>query len=252
MTLVARCSSLSFRYDQAASDAVSGVDLSVSEGELVILAGVNGSGKSTLLALLAGLLGPAEGSVSIFGLPMPKERRRVSGRVALLPQNPDVYILGSLVEEDLLLGLPPGDMAAKERAMGLLGELGLGGCLGRPVQTLSFGQRRKLCLASAMAGAPKLLLFDEPLSGLDFPAAKLVRGVIAKGKAQGLAQVVAAHDLDLLADLAYKLVLMSCGRAEIQGAAEAVFPRMLEIGVRPPFWWPDGRRPGFLDEGPEG
>jgi biotin transport system ATP-binding protein len=239
---------LSFRYDQAERDAVSGLDLTVQAGQLVILLGPNGSGKSTLLALLAGILAPASGSLSVLGRSLPKERRSLRGQVALLPQNPDVYILGSLVEEDLLLGLESGDAKGRERAFGLLEELGLGDCLGRPVQTLSFGQRRKLCLASALAGEPALLLLDEPLSGLDFPAAKLTRDMLAKNKAAGLAQVVATHELDMVADLADKFVLMAQGAVEAQGSAGEVFPRLSASGVRPPCWWYSGGGPAWLKD----
>jgi biotin transport system ATP-binding protein len=250
--MIARCLDLTFRYDLAEEDAISGLSLAVEEGELLILAGANGGGKSTLLALLAGLLAPASGSVEVLGLPMPEGRRKIRGRVALLPQNPDVYILGSLVEEDLTLGLPEDDAAAMERAFGLLAELGLEELKGRPVQTLSLGQKRKLCLASALAGGPRLLLLDEPLAGLDFPAAKTARSVLARNKALGLAQVVATHDLDLVADLADRIALMRGGRLEAEGPGERIFPLLASAGVRPPCWWYHGGGPAWLAPGGRG
>jgi biotin transport system ATP-binding protein len=248
--MIASCANLTFRYEQAASDAIRGLSLTIGEGELIILAGVNGSGKSTLLALLAGILGPSSGDLTVLGCQMPKERRKIRGQVALVPQNPDVYILGSLVEEDLLLGLPEGDENAKARSLRLLAELGLGDLRDRPVQTLSFGERRKLCLASALAGEPKLALLDEPMAGLDFPGAKLVREVLIGNKAQGVAQVVATHELDLVADLADKFALMIDGRISVQGRADDVFPHLAAAGVRPPCWWFTGGGPAWL--GPKG
>ena len=245
--MIARCSDLTFRYDQAGSDAIRDLNLSVEEGELAVLLGVNGSGKSTLLALLAGVLAPSSGSLSILGLEIPGSKKKIRGQVVLLPQNPDVYILGSLVEEDLLLGIQDGDEEARGRAFRLLGELGLGDCRDRPVQTLSFGERRKLCLASALAGAPKLALLDEPMAGLDFPAAKLTREVLSSNKAAGVAQVVATHDLDMVADLADKFVLLADGGIEVQGGVEEVFPRLAASGVRPPCWWLSGGKPAWLE-----
>lgn len=243
--MIARCSDLFFRYDEADREVIQGLSLTIKAGDLVILAGANGGGKSTLLALLAGLFAPSRGAVEVLGAPMPGGRPKISGQVVLLPQNPDVYILGSLVEEDLLLGLPEDDPAARDRAIRLCGELGLGDCLERPVQTLSFGQRRKLCLASALAVAPKLALLDEPMAGLDFPAAKMTRKILSANKEAGIAQVVATHDLDMVADLADIFILLAEGRIVRQGGVGDVFPFLEEYGVRPPCWWYSNGEPAL-------
>jgi biotin transport system ATP-binding protein len=234
MTEAAMCAGLTYRYDRADRAALSGVSTRIRAGDLAVLAGVNGSGKSTLLHVLAGIFPPASGALRVLGLDLPREARRLRGRVALVPQDPDAYILGALVEEDVLLGLPEGDAAARARARNLLEGFGLGGLMDRPVQTLSFGQRRKLCLASALAADPGLLLVDEPLAGLDYPACLAMRAVLARNRAAGLTQIVVAHDLDLLADLADSLIMMVDGRVEAQGPPEEVYPLLLAAGVRPP------------------
>jgi biotin transport system ATP-binding protein len=244
--MLIRASSLFFRYDSAEADTLKGLSFSLGRGRLCCLLGVNGSGKSTLLSVLAGLFPPCAGELSVVGLELPRETFRLRGKVALVPQDPDLYILGSLVEEDLLLGIDAGDEEGRERALAHAGAFGLSGTLTRSVHTLSYGQKRKLCLASALAGKPELLLLDEPFAGLDHPAAMSMREILRRNRAGGLTQIVAGHDLDLVADLADRFMLLRDGELACAGGAEEVFPLLLEAGVRPPCWWFGGARPPWV------
>lgn len=225
---------ISFRHRGAEAEAVSGLSFSLRAGELACLAGMNGSGKSTLLGLLAGVYLPDSGTLSI------NAAGGRAARVGLVPQDPDIYILGSLVEEDLLLALPPNDAAARERALGLARRFGLEELLGEAVHTLSYGQKKKLSLASALAAAPDLLLLDEPFAGLDYPAALAMREALAENKKLGLTQIVCEHDLDLIADMADSFLLLNSGRLAASGAGSEVFPLLADNGVRPPCWWFSG------------
>ena len=238
--MIIEAASLSFRHAGADKDTLRDLDFAVGEGELLCLLGVNGSGKSTLLALLAGLFPPDSGSLSVAGFVLPREGFKLRGAVALVPQDPDVYILGSLVEEDLLLGLDRDDGAGKERALAFARLFGLGDSLAQPVHTLSYGQKRKLCLASALAAAPAILLLDEPFAGLDLPAATAMRETLIRNKAAKLTQLVVGHDLDLMADIADSFMLLQDGRILAKGGRDEVFPRLLDAGVRPPCWWHTG------------
>ncbi|MDL2210635.1 energy-coupling factor ABC transporter ATP-binding protein [Desulfovibrio sp. OttesenSCG-928-O18] len=244
--MIAEARSLFFRHPGADRDTLKNLDFTIREGELVCLLGVNGSGKSTLLALLAGLFPQASGSLSVAGYELPRESFKLRGTVALVPQDPDVYILGSLVEEDLLLGLERDDEKSRERALGFARLFGLGDALAQPVHTLSYGQKRKLCLASALAARPKIMLLDEPFAGLDHPAAMAMREALARNKAAKLTQVVVGHDLDLMADIADAFLLLKDGEIIARGDARSVFPRLLESGVRPPCWWYSGGGPAWL------
>lgn len=237
---------LSFRHPGASGDTLKNLTFTVPQGECLCLLGVNGSGKSTLLALLAGLFPQASGDLTVAGSVLPREAFKLRGTVALVPQDPDVYILGSLVEEDLCLGLERDDDAGKERALGFARLFGLGDILAQPVHTLSYGQKRKLCLASALAARPTILLLDEPFAGLDLPAAAAMREALARNKSAGLTQVVVGHDLDLMADIADSFMLLQGGELVVAGNANAVFPRLLEAGVRPPCWWFTGGGPAWL------
>ena len=244
--MIITASSVFFRHPGAEGDTLKDLTFSVREGELLCLLGVNGSGKSTLLALLAGLFAQRKGELTVAGNVLPREAFKLRGKIALVPQDPDVYILGSLVEEDLLLALDAGDEAARERALGFARIFGLEHALSWPVQTLSHGQKRKLCLASALAARPEILLLDEPFAGLDHPSSMAMREALARGKAAKLTQVVVGHDLDLMADLADSFILLQDGAIVAAGDKESVFPLLLAAGVRPPCAWFTGGGPAWL------
>ncbi len=250
--MIVQASALTYRHDGADRDTLHGIDLALPRGSLICLAGINGSGKSTLLTLLAGLFPAASGSLIVAGHELPGESKTFRGCAVLVPQDPDLFILGSSVEEDLLLSIPPDDHEARNRALTLASDFGLGDRLHDPVHTLSYGQKRKLCLASALAGTSEhqleLLLLDEPFAGLDHPAALAMRELLAHNRRDGLSQIVVTHDLDLIADLADTFLLMQNGRIATNGPAETVFPHLLAAGVRPPCWWFGSRKvPPWLD-----
>jgi biotin transport system ATP-binding protein len=203
----------------------------VNEGSLLCVAGANGSGKSTLLRLMAGLLSPAGGSVAAAGLKSPGEEKKLRRSCALVLQDADSQILGATVREDLLLGLDSGE---REKAHELAGRFGLEGLLDRPVHSLSWGQKRRLTLAATLARRPSALLLDEPFAGLDYPGAMEMRSLLADNKASGLTQVVAAHDLDPLADLADAACILHGGRIVIEARPDELGEDPRAYGVKPP------------------
>ena len=244
--MIATATSLSFRHPGAEQDTLKNLTFTIETGELLCLLGVNGSGKSTLLALLAGLFEQQSGNLSVAGYELPREAFKLRGKVALVPQDPDVYILGSLVKEDLLLGIDVHDEQGKERALEYARIFGLAHALDQPVHTLSHGQKRKVCLASALAAQPKILLLDEPFAGLDHPSSVVMRESLSRNKKAGLTQVVVGHDLDLMADIADSFLLLEGGAIIASGGKEDVFPRLLNAGVRPPCSWFAGGGPAWL------
>jgi biotin transport system ATP-binding protein len=238
-------SALYCRHPGAETDALEDLSFAVPAGSLHCLLGVNGSGKSTLLALLAGLLAPRSGTLRVCGRDLPAQSAALRGEVAYVPQDPDTYILGSLVEEDLLLGLET-DTAGRANALAHARALGLEPLLTRPAHTLSHGQKRSLCLASALAKRPKLLLLDEPFAALDHPSSLGIREALMRNKKDGITQLVAGHDLDLMADPADGFILLAEGKLVCSGDAGSVFPALLASGIRPPCWWPSGTAPAWL------
>lgn len=217
--------------------ALADVSLHLPEGGLLVLAGVNGSGKSTLLALLAGIFTPTAGSVRIGPYASPGDCHRFRELVSLVVQDSDLQIVGATVGEDLCLGLPPRDAPGLFRARAMAERFGLAGLWDAPVQTLSGGQKRRLCLAASLRDAPKVLVLDEPFANLDYPGVVMMREIIADNRRAGLTQVVAAHDVEPLADLADAWAVLASGRLALSGGAGDVFPRLREFGVRPPCSW---------------
>ncbi len=231
---------LSYTYPYSAAPSVRGLALNIPAGSLACLLGNNGSGKTTLLHILAGLL-KAEGELRVLGGSFADAAAEIRTGLALLPQEPDLYILGSTVAEDLHLSLAQGDAASLARADELAARFGLDRLLDRPVHTLSHGEKRKLCLASALAGAPRLLLMDEPLAGLDYPAALELRRMLIANKARGITQVVSLHDLEMLGDLADLCLVLRGGELALAGRPEEVYPSLAGLGLKAPCWWLCGR-----------
>ncbi len=231
---------LSYTYPHSQSPVLRNLSLHIPTGALACLLGNNGSGKTTLLHVLAGLLKP-QGTLRLWGQDPPQDAAKAGAAPALLPQEPDLYILGSTVAEDLNLSLNAHDAAAKERAAALADRFGLAPLLERPVHALSHGEKRKLCLASALAAAPRLLLMDEPFAGLDFPASLELRRILADNQARGITQVVSLHDLELLGDLADVCLILRQGELALQGRPADIYPDLAGLGLKTPCWWLCGR-----------
>jgi biotin transport system ATP-binding protein len=222
------------RQHQPGVWALRDVSFSLSAGSFCCLAGANGGGKSTLLALLAGLFEPSEGRLLLNG-----QSGVLRERASLLLQDADLQILGATVREDLLLGLPPGGDPGP--ALALAQRLGLDSLLDEPAHTLSYGQKRKLCLATALLSpvgkAPELLLYDEPCSGLDYPGVREWRMLAKANRAAGLTQIVATHDLDPVVDLVDTLLVLDQGRLVLNGTPAETLDGLARHGVRPPCSW---------------
>ncbi len=225
-----------FADDQVLSD----ITFSVGEASLAGLVGANGSGKSTLMALMAGLYSPSSGSLDICGHASPGSEKRIRSICRLVMQDADLQILGATVEEDILMGRKRTDKAISE-AKAMASRFDLLDFWDKPVQTLSWGMKRKLCLSAALLDGPKVLLLDEPFSGLDFPGMREMRRIIVENRKAGLTQVVSSHDLECLADLVDDLAVLSKGQLVLCGQPESVLDHVLEHGVRPPCSWSSGQ-----------
>ena len=220
-----RCHNLTYCYHNAPAPALRDVAFHLPAGTLTCLAGPNGSGKSTLMLLMAGLLDtPAAASLTL------------GGAVTLLPHDPDAWLLGNTVLEDLWLGLPP-HSPARQQAMDLARRFDLAELLDSPTRHLSFGQKRKLTLASALSANPPLLLLDEPLSGLDYPSIRELRTILTHEKQAGRTLVISSHDLEPLLDLADTVLLLHQGTVAAHLPVSEALPRMAACGVRPPCSW---------------
>lgn len=228
---------------------VDGVDLSLRAGEVVGLLGPNGSGKSTLLRALARLIAPSRGRVTLDGVPIETLDRRLAARtVGYLPQGArsdwpisvrEAVRLGRTPFLSPLRRLTDADESAVARALEMTDTAHLAD---RSVTTLSGGERMRAMLARVLTGEPKLMLLDEPVTGLDprhqLEAMELLRTLAASGSgAGGCGTLVVLHDLTLAARYCDRLAVLHEGRVVAEGSAEttltpAVVETAFEIRTR--------------------
>ncbi|MFD6896043.1 ABC transporter ATP-binding protein [Rhodococcus sp. NPDC060086] len=215
--------SVSYRYPNATSDALSEVDLTITEGEFVAVVGANGSGKSTLARILAGL-DPTSGFVD---RPGPVGLGSPDGTV-LVFQHPEAQVLGRTVGEDLRWGTT-GDIDIDI----LLDRVGLEGMADRATEDLSGGQQQRLALAAALVRTPKLLIADEITAMVDADSRTALIAVLADIAASGTTVVLITH-LDDEAARADRVVHLERGRIVDPPAREQ---RRDAVTAAPPSKW---------------
>ncbi|WP_149258953.1 ABC transporter ATP-binding protein [Actinomadura sp. K4S16] len=223
-------------------EALRGLDITVPYGQVTALVGANGAGKTTLLLILATLLAPDAGTVRIAGhdaLARPAEARDALGWM------PDAFgVYDQLTVDEYLgffadaYGLPKQERPRRIRA--LLSLVHLDDHLGRPVHALSRGQKQRLGMARALVHRPRVLLLDEPASGLDPRSRIELRDLLRSLAADGVAVLVSSHILSELEEIADRVVLVDHGRtagdhamAEITGTSARVRWRIRSLDPEP-------------------
>jgi energy-coupling factor transport system ATP-binding protein len=219
---LARSEELRFVYPHVARPALDGVSLELRPGEVVALLGPSGSGKSTLLRAFAGLVpwfhgGRFSGRVTVDGRDTRRTRAaELAGTVATLFQDPEDQVVMTRVDSEVAfglenLGVAPGTIM--RRAADALDSVGAVHLLGRPVAELSGGELQRVCLASALALEPRLLLLDEPTSQLDREAAaSLLELAVRLARERSTSVVVSEQRPDRVVPLADRIVFMRDGR----------------------------------------
>jgi heme exporter protein A len=190
------------RRDFGDRTALEGIDLRVEPGEGVAVLGPNGSGKSTLLRILAGLLRPSAGDVSVLGCDLPNETHRLRGRVGYLGHEPllyrDLTPRENLELAAALHGIEAGDAGARIDV--LLDAVGMTPRAGDRVAELSAGMRQRIDICRSILHEPELLLLDEPDAHLDPEARRRVAPLIAAG--DGRTRVLVSHDRGIATEAA--------------------------------------------------
>lgn len=176
--------------------AVDGLTLDINEGEVFGFLGPNGAGKTTTVRMLACLIAPTHGSASIAGYEVGKDDTEIRRRVGILTESPGMYERLS-AEKNLTIYANLYDVPDVNRSVGkYLTMLGLWDRRHDPVGSFSKGMRQKLAVARALLHEPKVLFLDEPTTGLDPEAAKLVRDFIEELKTEGRTIFLTTHNLD--------------------------------------------------------
>ena len=189
---------------------LAGLDLSVHDGEVVLVQGPNGAGKSTLLRVCAGLLRIESGHGQVLGHDLRRDRASVRRSVGLLGHDTALYD-DLTVTENLRFWANASRVSAAD-VPGALDRLGVPTRLHEvPVRHLSAGQRRRTALAAVVVRRPRLWLLDEPHAGLDHDGRELVDSLVGDAASAGATVIMASHELDRTVGLASRHVFLAGG-----------------------------------------
>jgi ABC-2 type transport system ATP-binding protein len=202
--------------------AVDGLDLMVRAGEFYALLGPNGAGKTTTLRMVVGLLRPDSGSISILGIDALENQVAAKQVMAWISDEPMIYDkLTPLEYLEFVAGLwGIAGAIAQPRAESLLDWLGLGPYANERCESFSKGMRQKVALAGALVHTPRLIILDEPFTGLDAGSARQVKGVLRDHVRAGGTVIMTTHILEVAERMADRIGVIARGRLIAQGTLE--------------------------------
>jgi cobalt/nickel transport system ATP-binding protein len=213
---------LSFHYPDG-TPALHEVDLHIHPGERLALLGPNGAGKTTLVLHLNGIHLPQEGAVRVSGLEVRREHLpEIRRRVGIVFQDPDDQLFMPTVREDVAFG--PANLGIRggeldDRVHAALDAVGMAEVADRPPNHLSFGQKRRVAIATVLAMEPEILVLDEPTSNLD-PASR--RELTAVLDSLAITQLIVTHDLPYALELCPRSVILDGGTIVADGATHSI------------------------------
>ena len=213
------------------------LDLQINEGAFVVIAGPNGSGKTTLLKHLNGLLLPTSGTVRLAGFSVARNLVKARQFVGMIFQDPDSQIVGETVYDDVAFG--PENLRLtrpqiQRRVSAALELVGLTDFADQRPHLLSGGEKRRLAIAGILAMQPRIIVFDEPFSSLDYPGVKQVLQQILALHQSGHTIIVTTHDLEKIIAHADRLIFMRNGKIERDGLPGEIVHEAEAYGVRVP------------------
>jgi ABC-2 type transport system ATP-binding protein len=202
--------------------AVDYIDLDVRHGEIFGLLGPNASGKSTTLKIILGLVKPDSGSVKVLGINTEEDPVAVKSHVGYVPETPRLYeFLTGLEYLDFVGDIYAVEMSEKKtRIEEHLEGLELEGREGDMINSYSQGMKQKIALISAFLHKPKLLILDEPLSGLDPKSARIVKDLLRKLTTQGVTTIMSTHILEIAQAMCDRIAIMYEGKLLALGNME--------------------------------
>ncbi|HZW03953.1 MAG TPA: ABC transporter ATP-binding protein [Anaerolineaceae bacterium] len=217
--------------------AIQDISLSINAGEFVVIAGANGSGKTVFARHLNGLLKPSKGIVLIDGQPVGKSIVEARRKVGLVFQDPDSQVVGQTVAEDIAFGPENLNLPAAQvetLVSETLAAVGLSHYATQSPHALSGGEKRKLAIAGILAMQPKVIVFDEPFTGLDYPGIVQVLQQILRLHQKGHTILLITHELEKVLAHANRLIILYQGKLVEDGKPEGVIYRSENYGVRMP------------------
>ncbi len=222
-------------YEGSKVPSLEKVSIAIKRGVKTVILGANGAGKSTLFYHFNGVMEPAEGTVLLDGQPIGYRRKKLKAlrsRVAVVLQNPDNQIFGQTVEKDVAYG--PSNIGFPEeeverRVEEALRQVGLEDIRERNSNELSYGQRKRLSLAGALAMKPEVLIMDEPTAGLDPQMALELMELAEQLHHAGTTVVVSTHDVDLAFAWADEIHVLQRGRLIYSGPSESFYSDPVQV-----------------------
>ena len=250
---------IKFTYPAGVS-ALHGVSFDIKQGERIALLGPNGSGKSTLILLIAGLLMPKSGEIKVFGeKTTSKDFQKLRSRIGIVFQDPDDQLFTPSVIEDIEYGpknLKLPDQDVHERSAHVLEKMGITHLRDRPPHRLSFGEKKKVSLATALVLKPELLILDEPTANLDLVSRRGLIDTLNELSRLGTTIVVSTHDAEAIPELADRIVVISHGEKLVEGKTGEVLQDKQKLeasGLEPPTivdLFGELKAQGYIDELP--
>ncbi|ALC89977.1 sodium ABC transporter ATP-binding protein [Bacillus sp. FJAT-18017] len=189
-----------------------GINLTINKGETVGILGPNGAGKSTLLKVLATLIKPSTGEVTIGGFSLRKEQSEIKKLFGYLPHSSLLYDHYSPRENLVFFGNLYGIKNPEQRAVELVKEVGLSFFLNEPVKNFSRGMIQRIAIARAIVHDPEILFLDEPHTGLDQGAISILNNVILRMKEKGATTLMVTHDFKQAAEICDRIIIIKNGK----------------------------------------
>nr|WP_198420136.1 ATP-binding cassette domain-containing protein [Geomonas ferrireducens] len=223
----------SYKYPDG-TVALAGMRLEIRRGEFTGILGSNGSGKTTLLKVMDGLIKGYKGEVLLDGENVLKlHPRDIYRKVGLVFQNPDDQLFATTVFEDAAFGprnMGCGEAEVKTRVEAALASVDMAEFAGKGIHNLSYGQKKRVCIAGLLAMGHEILLLDEPTAGLDpMGEYRMMELLTRLNRDQGVTIVMATHSVDLVPIFLHQLHILSRGRLVRGGAPEEVFTAPEEL-----------------------
>ncbi|HIJ38571.1 MAG TPA: ATP-binding cassette domain-containing protein [Rhodospirillaceae bacterium] len=224
--------------------ALRGLDLRIQAGRRLAILGPNGSGKTTLLLHLNGTLRPSTGRIVLEGEDCGYSRSQLVAwrrRIGLVFQDAEDQLFAASVAEDVSFGplnLGMQDDEVRQRVDETLVALGIQDLADRPTHMLSFGQKKRVALAGAVAMRPQILMLDEPTAGLDQKGSWQLLEVLTRLESLGTTLVFTTHDVDLAYSFAHDVALFKDGKVLVQGVVDTVLADaglLARVELRSPF-----------------
>jgi cobalt/nickel transport system ATP-binding protein len=230
-----------FQYPDGTA-ALTDIRMEVGKGEFTGILGSNGSGKTTLLKVMDGLIRDYSGSVLLDGEDIRKlSPRDIYRKVGLVFQNPDDQLFAHTIFDDVAFG--PRNMGFSETEVGervsdALHSVDMKECAGKSIHHLSFGQKKRICIAGLLAMGHEILLLDEPTAGLDpMGEYRMMKLLTRLNRDNGVTIVMATHSVDLVPLFLHRLHILSRGTIVRGGTPEEVFTapeEMADVKLRLP------------------